>query len=245
MAAQPHTHRTGPVRIVKRKHARCDFRQTDTAVHTGKVFAEHQQLTINHLYIDNAVPQFQGCFQGICQPLVHAFPYHQTVHHYFNGMFFIFFQIDIIVNVENFPIDTHTDIALMTDMVESFAMLALLAPYYLCHNQQFSTLRQFLYLVHHLVHGLLGNGLAAFRTVRPSGPGKKQAQVIVNLRHRPDRRTGIMTGGLLVNGDCRGQPVNIIHVRLIHLPQKLPGIRGQGFHITPLPFRVHSIKGQR
>ena len=36
----------------------------------------------------------------------------------------------------------------------------------------------------------------------------------------------------------------MVHVRLIHQLQKLPGIGGQALHVPPLPFGIDSIEGQ-
>ena len=67
----------------------------------------------------------------------------------------------------------------------------------------------------------------------------------MNLRHRAHGGAGIFGGGLLVDGDGGGKAVDVVHVRLVHLPQKLPGIGGQGFHISPLSLGVDGVKGQR
>jgi hypothetical protein len=39
--------------------------------------------------------------------------------------------------------------------------------------------------------------------------------------------------------------VNRIDIRPLDFFQKLPRIRGKGFHITPLPFGIDGVKGQR
>ena len=160
-------------------------------------------------------------------------------------MFLILLQIDIIVDIEDFPINAHPHIAFMANMVENLAVLALLAPHDLCHDEQLRAFRQFLYLVDHLVNRLLGDGLAALRAVRTPRPRKEQTQIVIDFRDRAHRGTRIMACGLLVNGDCRRQTVDVIHIRFIHLPQELPGIGGQRFHITPLTLGIDCIKGQR
>ena len=98
--------------------------------------------------------------------------------------------------------------------------------------------------IHHLVDGLLLDLLAALGAVGNADAGIEQAQVVVNLRHRAHGGAGVPAGGLLVNGNGRGQSLDGVHVRLFHLPQKLPGIGGEALHVPPLPLRVDGIEGQ-
>jgi hypothetical protein len=63
--------------------------------------------------------------------------------------------------------------------------------------------------------------------MRAPDPGIEQAQVIVDLGNGAHCGAGIVAGGLLVNGDGRREPFDIINIRFIHLPKELPGIGGQ------------------
>ena len=99
-------------------------------------------------------------------------------------------------------------------------------------------------LIHHLVHRLPFDGLAALWAMGLADAGIEQAEIIVDLRHRAHGGAGVVGGAFLVDADGRGKPLDIVHVGLFHLAQKLPGIGGQGFHIPPLAFGVNGIKGQ-
>ena len=91
---------------------------------------------------------------------------------------------------------------------------------------------------------LLLDLLAAFRAMGNADARPQQAEVVVDLRHGAHSGAGVFGGGLLVDGDGRGKPFDIVHIRLFHLPQKLPGIRGKRLHIPALPFGIDGIKGQ-
>ena len=80
--------------------------------------------------------------------------------------------------------------------------------------------------------------------MRMPRPREQQPQVIVNLRNRPHRRARIMRHALLIYGNRRRKPLDIIHIRLIHPPQELPSIRRQRLHIPPLPLRINRIERQ-
>src|SRR5437588_6394434 len=56
-----------------------------------------------------------------------------------------------------------------------------------------------------LIDALAGNRLAAPRAVRFTDRRKEQAQVVVNLRHRADRRSRAAGNSLLLDRDCRRQ----------------------------------------
>ena len=74
--------------------------------------------------------------------------------------------------------------------------------------------------------------------------GIEHTEIIVDFRHRPYGGARIVAGGFLVDGNRRRQPGNLIHVRLIHLPQKLAGVSGQGLYILSLALRINGIKCQ-
>ena len=103
-------------------------------------------------------------------------------------------------------------------------MLALAPPHQRCHHHKTASLRQLQHSVDNLLHALLLNELAALRAMRFTGACEKQTQVIVNFRYRTYGRTRIAARGLLVDGNCRAQALDVVHIRLVHLSQKLAGV---------------------
>ena len=99
-------------------------------------------------------------------------------------------------------------------------------------------------LVHHLGDGLGGDLLAAGGAVGVADPGEEQAQVVVDLGHRADGGAGVLAGGLLLDGDGRGKPLDGLHIRLFHLLQELAGIGRERLHIAALPLGVDGVEGQ-
>src|SRR3712207_5667905 len=73
----------------------------------------------------------------------------------------------------------------------------------------------------------------------------QQAEVVVDLRDRADRRARIARGRLLVDGAGRRQALDRIDVRLLHLPQELTGVGGERFHVPALALAVDRVEGQR
>ena len=99
-------------------------------------------------------------------------------------------------------------------------------------------------LVYHLVHCLLRNHMAALGAVRNTYSGIQKSEIIIDLRDGTDCRSGVAVGRLLVNGNSGRQSVYAFHIRFLHLSQELSGIGRQRFHVSALPFRIDSIKGQ-
>ena len=85
---------------------------------------------------------------------------------------------------------------------------------------------------------------AALIAIGRPHPGVEEAQVVVYLGHRAHGGAGIFGGGLLLDGDGRGKPLDGVHVGLVHLFQELPGVGGQRLDVAPLPLGVDSVKGQ-
>ena len=75
-------------------------------------------------------------------------------------------------------------------------------------------------------------------------PGEQQPQVVVDLGDRADGRPRVAAGGLLVDGHRRGQAVDEVHVRLVHLAEELPGVRGQRLDVPPLALGEDRVERQ-
>ena len=175
-------------------------------------------------HLRKAVCQLQRRFHGIRQTLPDAFTYCQTVDDYGKAVLFIFLKADILIQRAHLSVDKHTHIACTPHIVEHTHMLALAPPHQRCHHHKTASLRQLQHPVDNLLHALLLNELAALRAVRFPGAREKQTQVIVNFRYRTYGRTRIAARGLLVDGNCWAQSLDVVHIRLIHLSQKLAGV---------------------
>ena len=115
----------------------------------------------------------------------------------------VLFQRDLLVEIVQVAVDLHAGIA---SAAGSFQLLLLGALALADDRGEDLKLRPLFQLedgVHHLVHGLLADDPPADRTVGHAHTGVQEAQVIVDLGHRAHRRTGIVAGGLLVDGNGR------------------------------------------
>ena len=82
------------------------------------------------------------------------------------------------------------------------------------------------------------------RAVGHAYPGIEEAQVVVDLGYRSHSAAGVLGGGLLLDGDGRGQALDAIDVWLVHLAQELAGVGGERFYVAALALGVDGIEGQ-
>ncbi|MPM83801.1 hypothetical protein SDC9_130870 [bioreactor metagenome] len=155
----------------------------------------------------------------------------------------VLLQLGYIVDIVNLAVHANAHIAVLADLFQELPVL----PFPGAHgggNDLHAPFPHGHHLVHHLVDCLASNGLAAFGAVRFSHASIEQAQVIMNLRNRAHGGAGIVGGALLIDTNCRRKPLDVVHIGLFHLAQKLAGIRGEGFHIPSLTLGIDGIKGQ-
>ena len=87
-------------------------------------------------------------------------------------------------------------------------------------------------------------GAPADRAVRLADPRPQQPQVVVDLGHRADRRARVARGRLLVDRDRRREPLDRVHVRLVHLPEELAGVGRQRLDVAALALGVDRVERQ-
>ena len=206
--------------------------------------AEDLFFSSNNRSCHNAVPDFQRCFRRISQPLHNTFLDDNPVYHHFNAVFLILFQLNRIIQRIQCSVRPNTDISFLSKLFQKLLMCSLFLGNYRSEKHQLCSLRQSQKRINNLINRLLSNRLSAVRTISPACMGIKHTEVVMNFRHCSHRGAGIMTGGFLIDRYGRRQTGNLIHLRLIHLSQKLPGIGRQRFHIFPLPLCIDRIKCQ-
>ena len=86
---------------------------------------------------------------------------------------------------------------------------------------------------------------AAVRAVRRSGARPEQAQIVVDLGDRADRRPRIVAGGLLLDRDRGRQPFDRVDVGLFHQPEELARVRRQRLDVPALAFGVDRVERER
>ncbi len=157
------------------------------------------------------------------------------------------FEVELrgLVELEKLAVDAGADEALGVEFAEQAVVFPLAFGDHRGQQHQFLARGQGQYLVHHLTHGLGLEGFAVLGAVGATDPGEEQAQVVVDLGDGADGGAGVVGGGLLLDGDGRRQPLDVVQVRFVHHRQELPGVGGEGFHVAALSFRIDGVEGER
>ena len=142
-------------------------------------------------------------------------------------------------------VDLDAREALADQVLEDVLVLALAVADDRRVDREARPLLELEHLVDDRVEALPRDRLAADRAVRPPDPRVEQAQVVVDLGHRADRRARVARGRLLVDGDRRAEAVDVVDVRLLHHLQELPRVRGERLDVAALALRVDRVEGKR
>src|SRR6201993_2888246 len=142
-------------------------------------------------------------------------------------------------------VDPHPTVALGVELLEQVGELALAGAHHRREHQESGALRHRQHLVDDLLRRLAGDPLTADRAVRGARAGVEQPQVVVHLGDRPDRRSRVAVGRLLVDRHRRGETLDEVDVRLVHLPQELAGVGRQRPHVTALALGKDRVERQR
>ena len=154
-------------------------------------------------------------------------------------------ELGPVGQLERHPVDPDPGEALLGQVVEERAVLALAAAHDRGQDLEAGALGQLEDAVDDLLGGLAGHRAPAVRAVGMADAGVEQPQVVVDLGDRPDRRARVPRGGLLVDGDGRRQALDEVDVGLVHLAEELAGVGRQRLDVAALALGVDGVEGER
>ena len=96
-----------------------------------------------------------------------------------------------------------------------------------------------------LLRGLTYEAFAGLGIMGNSHPGEEQPEVVVDLGDRSHGGARVARGRLLVDRYRRGESLDDIHVRLVHLAEELPCVRGERLHVAALALGVDRVERER
>jgi hypothetical protein len=192
-----------------------------------------------------APPHLQRQLDRLRQPRAHLGLEHQPVDHHLDVVPHLPVQRDPLPQRHNLAIHPRPHKPLFEEVLKQVLMLSLLLPDQRRQQRALRPRGQFRDPCNNLLRRLGGDRPATLGAMPLPDPGIQHAQVVVNLRDRAHGRAGVVPRRLLADGDRRRQPADVVHVRLGHLAQKVPGIARKALHIAPLPFRIERVERQR
>ena len=169
---------------------------------------------------------------------------HQPVDDRLDLVEFVLVEDDLLAQLADLAVHAHAHEPLLAQPLQHLFVLTLFAGDERRQQDDLLPLRPGEQGVEHVVHRLGADRVAALGTVGLAGAAEQQAQVVVDLGDRAHGGARVPAGGFLLDGDRGGQPLEQVHVRLVHLAEELAGIGGQRFHVAALSLGVEGVKGQ-
>ena len=200
---------------------------------------------VDQLDLDETVRQRHRGLDRVGQPLAQLALHHQPVDDDRDVVLELLVERDLLVEPAQLAVDLGPGEPLAAELLELLAVLALAAPDDRRQHHEASALWQLHDLVDDLLGRLATDRPAADVAVGMPDPRPQQAQVVVDLGDRADRRPWIARGRLLIDRDRRRQALDRIDVGLVHLPQELARVRRQRFDVSALSLGVDRVERER
>jgi hypothetical protein len=201
--------------------------------------------SIDLQHFDRAGRHSERRSDRVGQPLPIPLPDGQPVHDHRDVMVGAALQAGRIAELHQLAVHSRPHEALPDRFLEQVAELPLSPPHQGSENLDPRSLRPGKDLFGNLGGRLRANRPAAVGAVGSASPRPQEAEVVVDLGDRAHRRARIPARAPLLDRDRRGEPLDLIHIRLLENAQELPGIRRERLHVSALPLGVNRVEDER
>ena len=210
-----------------------------------EVLAVQVGVAVDNGDLDEALGEARRRLDRLRQALAEVRLHHEPVDHDLDRVLELLVENDLLLEQALLAVDLDPREPVPAELLEHVTELALAAADDRRVDRELRPLRQRQHLLDDLVEALARDRPPADRAVRPPDARVEEAQVVVDLGHRADRRARVARRRLLVDRDRGRQTVDRVDVGLLHHLQELPRVRGERLHVAPLPFRVDRVEGER
>ena len=194
----------------------------------------HRPLALPHRLLQRAHQPFGGIGR-----------YAEAVDHQIDRVDLIAVELHARRDFADLAVDAGIDIPLLGQLFEQFAVVPLAALHHGSEQGDPATVEipedQIGDLLVRVMHHLLARG----RRIGARRACVEQTQEIVDLRNGPDRRTGILVGGLLLDSHHGAQSRDLVHIGALHRPDELTRVGRERLHVAALPLGIDRVEGQR
>ena len=243
--------RAGAGRRVERKRPRLDLVDSQRMAVRARQHLRETRLAagiavrkVDEIQHHKAVREAQRRLDRVGHPLPARWPGRQPVDNHLDSVPLLPPQLGRLAQRVHSAVDPDPRETLGLQVGEQLGVLAPALPRDRREYVKPGALRQVQDAVDDLLRRLLRDRLAADRAVRLADARPEQAQVIVDLGDRADRRPRVPRRRLLVDRDCRRQALDGVDIGLVQLAEKLPCVGRQRFDITALPFGKDRVERQ-
>ena len=214
-------------------------------VGAGEVLRERQLLAVDDVDDDETLGERRRGLDRLRQPLAEVGLHHEPVDDHLDRVLELLVEDDLLLEQPLLAVDLHTSEPVAAELLEDVLVLALPVAHDRRVDREPRSLVEPEHLLDDLVERLAGDRASADRAVGPPDPGVEEAQVVVDLGDRPDRRSGVPGRRLLVDRDGRRQPVDRVDVRLLHHLEELARVRRERLDVAALALRIDGVERER
>jgi hypothetical protein len=244
VASEAHAGGAGAVGVVEGEEPRVDLGEGRVAVGAHVVLREEPLFSPLDDEEDEAGALREGGLHCLGKAVALVRPGGEPIHHDLHDVLLVLLQGDLLFEPVDDAVHPGPEEAFLADLLEEVAVLPLLAPH---HRRE--DLDLFLRVVpedevHDLVQGIPGEGFATVGTGGHADSAEEEAQVVVDFRDGAHGGPGVVGAPLLLDGDGRGEPGDVLHIGLALHAEKLPRIGREGFDVAPLPLGVDGVERQ-
>ena len=149
-----------------------------------------------------------------------------------------------LVEFAKFSVDPDLGITPLAHLLQKLLIMAFAALDYRSQKITFAVLVVFHDQRHYLFVGITDHGLAGMGRVCSRSPCIQEAEEVVDFSYGSDGRTGVVSGGLLLDGNYRTETGNRLYLRFFQYTHEMLGIGRKRVHVPPLALGVDGIEGK-
>ncbi len=203
-------------------------------------------LTVaDQVHDQRAVSHVERRINCLRKPAADPFPHYQSVNDDVNIVFCMSVEARVFAQIDHAPIHPRAHKPLALQLFEQVEKLSLSATRHRGKDVEACSGGMVQNLIKQAIPALSGDRLPALNAVECSEACVQNAEVVVHLRHRSYRASGIASRCLLFYRNRGRKAGDLIYVRLLHLLHELPGVCGKRLDVPALTFGVDSVKRHR
>src|SRR5258708_7140643 len=212
---------------IEAERTRLELWNRNAAIGTSEFFGKSVLLSADDSHGDEAVRQFERGGDGLLEARGNALLDEQAVDDDFDGVVLALVDDREIVQREQLPIDSYTNVAVLREFFELFSKSAL-SPANDGREEHDAIVGLADFAVQNgldnLLAGLARDGFAAVGAMRHANGRVDHAEVIINFRDGADGGSRRARGRFLLDGDRRRKPFDDVDLGAFHLIEKLARI---------------------
>ncbi len=227
-------------------------------VRAGELLGERQRLA--HARTALAVRAIRHCdeidrHEAVCElrsrldrlrePRAEIGLHDEPVDDHLDRVLELLVELDLLLEQPLLAVDLDAAEALAAQLLEDVLVLALAVAHHRRVDGELRPRLEAQHLVDDLLDRLAGDRAVTDWTVRAADSCEQEAQVVVDLGDRADRRARVARGRLLVDRDRRREPVDRVDVGFLHHLQELPRVGRERLDVAALAFGVDRVEGKR